>query len=647
MSKQETILNEAIRIGDELIQLSQHSSYGVYWNCLKADENREFTIQVTNNLYNGGSGIALFLIELFKHTGEQRFVEVAEKALIHISRTYNSETAGGAAFYTGDLGVSYAWLQLHKISGLIIHKEECIQFALSAISQIDSLPIDDFITGRAGTITGLLLLHSELGERFLIDAAIQSLQRLLKGANVAKRGLYWDKSFHQIAGLCGLSHGAGGVGISFLQAANYLNEPALFEPASLAFQYENTHFSAEHNNWMDLRKSSRTDSEFKTAQDAWNQGNLNYFRTANDMNAWCHGAAGVGLTRLLALNILEDGYLRTDLDNAIQKVFATDIDQAPPYPTFNLCHGTGGNLDLIIELNTDNGKYQEILEHIALKAIEQKQEAGLYYSGYGSYELSDPSLFIGDAGIGYFYLRVLDPGKTQSILLPKLPNRLTTQHQPVFNTVQLRIQLLSKYFPQAVNCLARYAPESLQAHLENVKSEDLFSKFPEACERISASFNTPTKAWLSAVLEVENYAYNLEIGFDNKPQQYFELLSAKSTWASLKVQDINDLRLELFHSKCFETPEVYRFEDFQAQTEPESGFVIVVGGIINTVINPLTELAYYVLREFNNPSSYQEALNNFLSGIEIESAEERLQFEQAFEQQVRTALDESLIRIIT
>jgi lantibiotic modifying enzyme len=131
---------------------------------------------------------------------------------------------------------------------------------------------------------------------------------------------------------------------------------------------------------------------------------------------WCHGAAGIALSRLRAWQLLRDANLLTEAFAAL----ATVEKHSASLDNFSLCHGQGGNADVLIHAS------QVLGEESWLKAADAFAEEGLerferrrkpWPCGLPDGN-ETPDLMLGLAGIGYFYLRLADPAHVPSVLLP-------------------------------------------------------------------------------------------------------------------------------------------------------------------------------------------------------------------------------------
>jgi lantibiotic modifying enzyme len=134
--------------------------------------------------------------------------------------------------------------------------------------------------------------------------------------------------------------------------------------------------------------------------------------------AWCHGAPGIGLARLRAFEILGEPDYRSQAEAALRST-TRSMNASPAQENYSLCHGLGGNSDLLLYANTvlPNAGCYQIAATAGYRGIELYNRAGIPWpcgiAGGGF----NPSMMLGTAGIGYFFLRLHDPDRVGSILM--------------------------------------------------------------------------------------------------------------------------------------------------------------------------------------------------------------------------------------
>ena len=481
------ILKEAIRIGDRLLELAKKDETGMWWQTLTMDSDHKMGHQVSESIYSGVSGISLFLLELYKRTGNSEYLKAAEEGMRWTANFCRNKASTYFAFFTGRMGVSYTLLKMAEATGDRSWIDKALEVVRPCTAFLDSPhTINDLINGTSGTVLGLLHLYEATGEKWMIDTIERGIRHLLHNAFQGPRGLYWDRSGKNISGLCGFSHGASGIGWVFLELGDYFKN-SFFYIARQAFLYESHYFDVNLKNWNDLRKGIYTTDDDVKHRKAFQENDIAFFTSGSDMNAWCHGAAGIGLSRLRTVELFSQLPHRLYLKQAqaaIEKTITTNIEGDIRSSAFILCHGGGGNAELFLkayELFGDE-KYLAYAQTVAEKALAYWEENGNYISGYqkAGDQAEDNSLFMGNAGIGYFYLRVLAPREVPSILIPSPPVHKSKEkfHGYPFITISLQDtgkELLKKYFQRTIQLAEVFIPDKLKKffihHTSPVKSK--------------------------------------------------------------------------------------------------------------------------------------------------------------------------------
>ncbi|MGW4799566.1 lanthionine synthetase LanC family protein, partial [Nonomuraea sp. NPDC004297] len=133
------------------------------------------------------------------------------------------------------------------------------------------------------------------------------------------------------------------------------------------------------------------------------------------MQAWCHGAPGIGLARADLLH--EHPCLAHDLDVALASFLA-----APPGGTgHSLCHGELGNLQfLAASVAAGRDDLAPVLGRRAGALLDELAAGPRCGTPAG---VPTPGLMAGLAGIGHGLLRLARPDRVPSALLlaPPLP----------------------------------------------------------------------------------------------------------------------------------------------------------------------------------------------------------------------------------
>lgn len=236
----------AIDLGEELLRrdLPKHGSLG-----------------------HGCGGVALFFAALARETGEDRFAAAARQALGSPSVAFGSSggfTGLGSWIYSVSL-VGYFLEDMKlptRLADVSLEAPSAATFQTAASRNV--VDNEDVVDGAAGMLLGLLALW-----RVTRDAeALRTTQALGQRMSLSPR-------------LAGFAHGASGMARALMALATSTGDESSRQAAVQLWRWEDTHYDSERRNWPILLRDGGK------AQRAWS-------------NAWCHGAPGIALSRLLA-----------------------------------------------------------------------------------------------------------------------------------------------------------------------------------------------------------------------------------------------------------------------------------------------------------------------------------------------------------
>ncbi|HEY0733850.1 MAG TPA: type 2 lanthipeptide synthetase LanM family protein [Herpetosiphonaceae bacterium] len=392
----ERLLVLARAVGDRLDVLALRAEDGAAWIGLTFERNSYWKLAPLGaDLYSGLPGIALFLAQLGALTREQRYTELAQAALSTLRRLLNRErpqvTLIGA--FNGWGGVCYVLAQL----GALWSQPELLREAELLAESLPALIADDnhfdIVSGAAGCILSLLSVYRCTSSPRTLDLAIQCGERLLTTAQPQDHGIGWSVPTLAPEPMLGFSHGVAGIALALGTLAAASGQERFQAAASAALSYERSRFVPERGNWPDLR----------TAQPD---------QAPPFLSAWCHGAPGIGLSRLGLLPQLEDADLRAEIEIALQTTCKHGFGL-----NHSLCHGDLGNLELLLQAGMllDDPHWQAETRRIASLVVESIDRHG-WRSGI-PLGVESPGLMTGLAGIGYGLLRLAAPEQVPSVLL--------------------------------------------------------------------------------------------------------------------------------------------------------------------------------------------------------------------------------------
>jgi lantibiotic modifying enzyme len=209
-----------------------------------------------------------------------------------------------------------------------------------------------------------------------------------------------------------MGHGASGIAYALME---YHAATGAHVPREIAFEgvrYERGWFSRKESNWADIR--GLTPGHFGQEQPSGVVYPV----------FWCHGAAGIGLTRLRFYEISKNETFLAEVSASVQAA-ARLLRQLQQYPSstwgyhanFSVCHGLGSIIDLLTYAYQVLGS----AEYLAWARSIGDQGIRLSNSHQGQWQCGipngweHPGLMLGLAGIGMNYLRLSEPHTVPSI----------------------------------------------------------------------------------------------------------------------------------------------------------------------------------------------------------------------------------------
>lgn len=399
--RREDLLEAARAVGDRLDSLVLRSEQGdLSWIGLALINQKHWTpLPLGMDLYNGLPGVALFLAYLGSVTGEERYTRLARETLEtvrrHLALSKDGVKVVGA--FDGWGGTLYTLTHL----GALWRQPELIAEAEAYVELLPTLVAEDtsfdLISGAAGCIAGLRALHLYAPRERTLEVAVRCGEHLIGQRVQMERGVGW-KTRMASKPLTGFSHGASGIGWALMELSALSGNERFRQVALESFDYERGYFSPEAGNWPDLRDSENTPP-------AGGNGNYPY------LTMWCHGAPGIGLARLLALQHLSEPSLRQEAEAGLE----TTIEQGFG-KNHSLCHGDLGNLDVLLQGSSILGDatLHRRVRSLASRVLESINEHG-WLCGV-PLGVESPGLMTGLAGIGYGLLRLAVPEQVPSVL---------------------------------------------------------------------------------------------------------------------------------------------------------------------------------------------------------------------------------------
>lgn len=397
---------EAGTIAGELTRAAIRRGLGAAWIGLDWLGDSEVAQLVTlgPDLYNGTSGIAVFLAAHAAVSGHNSSKELALAATAYLRKNLKSRNAARIARSLGIGGGSglgsivYALAVMAKCLG----DDDLLADAhLAALLFTDDLiaadKLLDVLAGSAGGILALLRLYRDSKSDEALKRAVKCGEHLLGEPRIGADGRRsWVPQGTGERPLNGLSHGAAGFAYALACLAAATGREDFAAAAAECIALEDSRYNAEHSNWPDLRGDGEPTFPCQ----------------------WCHGAPGIGLARIAMSKRgtwdhkwgrdpeqLGEKFLATDVRNAL-----AGVERGWPNHVDTMCCGTLGSIEFFCEAADvlGRGDLRDIAARRMLAVIESAAATGDYRFNVGKRQFN-LGLFRGLAGIGYTCLRQAEP----------------------------------------------------------------------------------------------------------------------------------------------------------------------------------------------------------------------------------------------
>ena len=343
------------------------------------------------DLYNGVSGIAVFLAAHAAVTQSESSRELALAAVAHLRKSLKSGNAARMARSLGTGGacglgsIVYAFSVMAKSLG----DNDLIEDAHAAAELFsdDLIAADkqlDIIGGSAGAILGLLRLFHDARSADVLARATKCGDHLLAQPRHGVNGGSWLGQGCGERPLTGMSHGAAGFAYALASLAAATGRDDFASAASQCIAFENSSYDPQRSNWPDLRGDDESQWPCQ----------------------WCHGAPGIGIARAASAKRgwLDPELMTSDVHNAL-----AGVERGWPAHVDTLCCGAFGSIEFLCEAADAIG--QDDLRELALRRVsavmESAKVSGDYRWNLGKRQFN-LGLFRGLSGVGYTMLRRVD-----------------------------------------------------------------------------------------------------------------------------------------------------------------------------------------------------------------------------------------------
>jgi len=365
---------------------------------------RNYLSPMSNSLYNGMGGLAVFYMSLFRVSGQPEHLDMADRIVDSIATShehFDSDMAVSA--YFGLASYLYVLVNHQQVIGRDIHRATINDLLLKLADFPRENDEFDFLNGWCGTVTVLVNLY-QLEKRESLIPLIEKFSAAIQAEFVSDKGRFVRKSCRTPL-LTGFSHGISGVLLALCKIYEVTGNEALV-PLIEALLRDENRLKAQ-GFWLDLRDASKS----------------------AHMTKWCHGDAGILLSRLQLMKALNHvlsvelrAVVKGDIEQCERNLWCHGLGSG-----YSLCHGDFGNLLCLLELYrvTENSRGTSR----CLRAFSEV--ADNFFNEDFMTQCSVPVLgmMLGLTGAGHALLCAVDPTLPNVLSLTLMDARPTTSVQ--------------------------------------------------------------------------------------------------------------------------------------------------------------------------------------------------------------------------
>ena len=345
----EIIQKEIKRLTDRLIRDAVWNQAGTevswYVGQFMSKTGMRWNIKPMNMyLYDGLAGMLLLMYQLQQFDRQEevkRMYQVLKKMLFDYTdrgtgSIENLESMNTGA-YEGEASIVYVYLMLYQQSWKNEYLDYAKKHAVILRQLLEKDEHYDLLSGNAGAAWILLKLYDTAGDNKYLEMAERAVGVLIEKDELQERGIGW-RIEEGTAPMAGIAHGNSGILMPIIILWARTKKEKYRELAEEVWKYEESLYDARINNWLDIRTNEISVDEAGAV-------------------AWCHGAGGILLSRLVCYKEVGDICWKSRFKTDIARAYAK-MKNYWKRDSWCLCHGICGNMWILEEAERFYGEVE-------------------------------------------------------------------------------------------------------------------------------------------------------------------------------------------------------------------------------------------------------------------------------------------------
>ncbi|KFF24912.1 lanthionine synthetase LanC family protein [Chryseobacterium vrystaatense] len=485
-------------ISEFLLSKMKQDKNGFYWETNSHNQNTgTFSLTFNPSLWNGTAGIAWFFLALYEHAGKKNDLTTAEGAFAKIYHYCTHNNMLNPSLYDGISGVIYLGLELFRVTGNEGYLQQASEVYDFYRQKILAEKTEDMLIGISGIIIAVCTLYHCTQDQKLCDDIVVLVTTLLEKSLVAESGIKWGNSLLSMDALCGFSHGNSGIAFTLLQLGKYFNSDEFIWLAEQAFRYEDLYYDSAQNNWMDLR----WEESKNRLPDLFDWHKSTFLKEDFNLNAWAHGACGIGNARISAFMITDNPTYKKDCKKIFERCKKDILTRSKQ--NHILFSGYGGISDFLLQYKETfrNKEALGLATAIVQEGLNKSRNHG--HSEWGVQKSEDLGLMTGTAGIGLSVLQIIKGTTFNSILHPELPEHKTGT-QPILRNIKVKKVFFERYYPKTLKVLNTFITPQ-----ESIYSANNIEEFGDNVLNIIKTLTRNDAVFVLDIYQFETFKINI------------------------------------------------------------------------------------------------------------------------------------------
>ena len=257
-------------------------------------ESRWNIAALNSYLYDGVAGTAIFFNACRKVYKDKKYDQICsalDNTLFNYTNFLSDASNISKVKLTGAFSGESSLIYVYEILYNLTQEKKYLDYAEKHALIVEKLLLADtnydILLGNAGAIHVLLNLHSMTEKQQYCNLALEAAEHVVSHALKLEDGIGW-KSNITVNPLAGFSHGVAGIASALLRVGTIGKSVEFINKAKEALNYENSLYMPDLRNWCDKRELAKVPSE----------------KVGVGPVAWCHGASGILLSRLMMKTIV-------------------------------------------------------------------------------------------------------------------------------------------------------------------------------------------------------------------------------------------------------------------------------------------------------------------------------------------------------